>query len=77
VVDREYDDLATVIDAAGGSALLYGTSGGAVIALRQPPAGLPAEGWPCDAVARGVPDARRLTLQGSPTTPTPPPSPRR
>jgi hypothetical protein len=32
-VDREYDDLATVIDAAGGSALLYGTSGGAVIAL--------------------------------------------
>jgi alpha-beta hydrolase superfamily lysophospholipase len=32
-VDREYEDLAAVIDAAGGSAHVYGTSGGAVVAL--------------------------------------------
>jgi pimeloyl-ACP methyl ester carboxylesterase len=40
-VDREYDDLAAVIDAAGGSAMLYGTSGGAVIALEAIARGLP------------------------------------
>jgi alpha-beta hydrolase superfamily lysophospholipase len=43
-VDREYDDLAAVLDAAGGPAMLYGTSGGAVIAL--------------EAVARGLPVTR-------------------
>jgi Alpha/beta hydrolase family len=41
-VDREYDDLAAVIQAAGGSACLYGTSGGAVIALEAAARGLGA-----------------------------------
>lgn len=41
-VDREYDDLAAVIAAAGGSACLYGTSGGAVIALEAAARGLGA-----------------------------------
>jgi alpha-beta hydrolase superfamily lysophospholipase len=40
VVDREYDDLAAVIDAAGGSAFVYGTSGGAAIALEAAARGL-------------------------------------
>jgi pimeloyl-ACP methyl ester carboxylesterase len=39
-VDREYDDLAAVIDAAGGAAMLYGTSGGAAIALEAAARGL-------------------------------------
>jgi alpha-beta hydrolase superfamily lysophospholipase len=39
-VDREYDDLAAVIAAAGGSAFVYGTSGGAVIALEAAARGL-------------------------------------
>jgi alpha-beta hydrolase superfamily lysophospholipase len=41
-VDREYDDLAAVIDAAGGSAMLYGTSAGAAIALEAAARGLVA-----------------------------------
>ena len=41
-VGREYDDLAAVIDSAGGSAFLYGTSGGAVIALEAVGRGLGA-----------------------------------
>jgi Alpha/beta hydrolase family len=41
-VDREYDDLAAVIEAAGGSACLYGTSGGAAIALEAAARGLGA-----------------------------------
>jgi hypothetical protein len=39
-VDREYDDLSAVINAAGGSAFVYGTSGGAVIALEAAARGL-------------------------------------
>lgn len=40
-VDNEYDDLAAVIEAAGGSAFVYGTSGGAHIALEATARGLP------------------------------------
>src|SRR5262245_18085187 len=40
-VDREYEDLAAVIDAGGGSALVYGSSGGAVRALEAAARGLP------------------------------------
>ena len=40
-IDREYDDLAAVIDAAGGSAMLYGSSGGAALALEAAARGLP------------------------------------
>src|SRR5262245_16431276 len=40
VVDHEYDDLAAVIKAAGGSAFIYGTSGGAAIALEAAARGL-------------------------------------
>src|ERR1700716_4224855 len=39
-VEREYDDLSAVINAAGGSAFVYGTSGGAVIALEAAARGL-------------------------------------
>ena len=39
-VDREYDDLAAVIDAAGGAAMLYGYSGGGAIALEAAARGL-------------------------------------
>jgi alpha-beta hydrolase superfamily lysophospholipase len=39
-VGREFDDLAAVIDAAGGSAGVCGTSGGAVIALEAAARGL-------------------------------------
>lgn len=40
-VEREIEDLAAVIEAAGGSALVYGMSSGAVLALRAAAAGLP------------------------------------
>lgn len=40
-VDREYEDLQAVLDAAGGSAALFGTSGGAVLALEAAARGLP------------------------------------
>jgi pimeloyl-ACP methyl ester carboxylesterase len=40
-VDREIEDLAAVIDAAGGEAMVYGMSSGAVLALRAALAGLP------------------------------------
>jgi alpha-beta hydrolase superfamily lysophospholipase len=39
-VDREVDDLRALIDAAGGSACLYGVSSGAVLALDAAAAGL-------------------------------------
>lgn len=40
-VQREVEDLAALIDAAGGSAMLYGHSSGAGLALRGTAAGLP------------------------------------
>jgi pimeloyl-ACP methyl ester carboxylesterase len=40
-VDREYEDLAAVIDAAGGSAALFGNSGGGILALEAAARGLP------------------------------------
>ncbi|MFF0343331.1 alpha/beta fold hydrolase [Kribbella sp. NPDC004875] len=39
-VDREIEDLAAVIEAAGGSAHVYGSSSGAALALRAAAAGL-------------------------------------
>jgi pimeloyl-ACP methyl ester carboxylesterase len=41
--DREYEDLAALIDIAGGSASLYGTSSGAAIALFAAARGLPVD----------------------------------
>ena len=40
-VEREYEDLAAVIGAAGGSAGVYGSSGGAILALRAAMYGVP------------------------------------
>jgi pimeloyl-ACP methyl ester carboxylesterase len=40
-VEREVEDLAAVIDAAGGSALVYGFSSGALLALLAAAAGVP------------------------------------
>ncbi|GAA1581912.1 alpha/beta hydrolase [Kribbella hippodromi] len=42
-VEREIEDLAAVIEAAGGSAFVYGSSSGAALALRATAAGLPVE----------------------------------
>ncbi|WP_350281201.1 alpha/beta hydrolase [Kribbella sp. HUAS MG21] len=42
-VERELEDLAAIIEAAGGSAYVYGTSSGAALALRAAAAGLPIE----------------------------------
>jgi pimeloyl-ACP methyl ester carboxylesterase len=42
-VDREVEDLAALIEAAGGSAHLYGISSGAVLALEAAAHGLPLE----------------------------------
>lgn len=50
-VEREIEDLAALVDAAGGSAFLYGSSSGAALAMR--------------AVASGVP-ARKLVLHEPP-----------
>jgi alpha-beta hydrolase superfamily lysophospholipase len=40
-VDREFEDLQAVIDAAGGSVSVYGTSGGAIFGLQAAARGLP------------------------------------
>jgi pimeloyl-ACP methyl ester carboxylesterase len=40
-VDREVDDLASLVEAAGGSALVYGHSSGAALALEAAARGLP------------------------------------
>jgi pimeloyl-ACP methyl ester carboxylesterase len=40
-IEREVEDIAAVIDVAAGSAFLYGTSSGAVLALEATAAGLP------------------------------------
>jgi pimeloyl-ACP methyl ester carboxylesterase len=40
-VEREIEDLAAVIEAAGGSAYVYGTSSGGALVLRAAAAGLP------------------------------------
>jgi pimeloyl-ACP methyl ester carboxylesterase len=40
-VEREVEDLSAVIDAAGGSSHLYGTSSGAALAMKAGAAGLP------------------------------------
>jgi pimeloyl-ACP methyl ester carboxylesterase len=42
-IERELEDLAAVLAAAGGSAAVFGTSSGAVLALRAAAAGLPVE----------------------------------
>ena len=42
-VEREIEDLAAVIDEAGGRAHVYGSSSGALLALRAAAAGLPIE----------------------------------
>lgn len=39
-VDREFEDLQAVLDAAGGEAAVYGTSGGGIIALQAAARGL-------------------------------------
>ena len=41
--DREVDDLAAVVEAAGGRAHLFGSSSGAALALRAAQAGLPVD----------------------------------
>jgi pimeloyl-ACP methyl ester carboxylesterase len=40
-VDREIEDLAALIEAAGGSAFVFGSSSGAVLALRAAASGVP------------------------------------
>lgn len=39
--DREFDDMAAIIEVAGGTANVYGSSGGAIIALEAAACGLP------------------------------------
>ncbi len=40
-IEREFDDIAALIDAVGGSAFLYGVSSGGALALEAAAAGLP------------------------------------
>ena len=42
-VDREYDDLAAVLEAAGGNAHVFGSSSGGVLALEAAAGGLPID----------------------------------
>lgn len=39
--EREFEDMAAIVDRAGGSAMVYGDSGGAIIALQAAAHGLP------------------------------------
>ncbi|GAA3551628.1 alpha/beta hydrolase [Kribbella ginsengisoli] len=54
-VEREIEDLAAVIEAAGGSAYVYGSSSGAALALRAAAAGVPIS----KLVVRGAVRGRR------------------
>ena len=57
-IDREIEDIAAVIEAAGGSANLWGSSSGAVLALRATAAGLPVDRlalWEPPFIPDGVP----------------------
>jgi hypothetical protein len=40
-IEREYEDIAAMLEAAGGAALLYGSSSGAALALAATASGLP------------------------------------
>ena len=66
-VDRELEDLAAVVDAAGGKAAVFGNSSGAVLALRAAAAGLPVEQlalWePPFFVDPGAPGRQRRYLE--------------
>ncbi len=48
-VEREIEDLAAVIDVAGGSAFVYGFSSGAILALWAAADGLPIDGSRCSS----------------------------
>ncbi|CAA9413110.1 MAG: hypothetical protein AVDCRST_MAG66-2169 [uncultured Pseudonocardia sp.] len=65
-VERELEDLAAVLAAAGGSAVVFGTSSGAVLALRAAAAGLPVERVvayePSFAVEAGLQAEQRAAL---------------
>jgi alpha-beta hydrolase superfamily lysophospholipase len=68
-VAREIEDIAALIDEAGGSAHLYGvSSGGALVTGGTPDphlAGGPIDfNQAADAVAASIPHARRLILEG-------------
>jgi pimeloyl-ACP methyl ester carboxylesterase len=57
-VEREIEDIAAVIGAAGGSAHLYGSSSGAALALEAAAAGLPIDMlalWEPPYIPEGVP----------------------
>ena len=45
-IEREVEDLAALIDAAGGTAYVYGSSSGAALALRAAASGLPISNAP-------------------------------
>ena len=58
-IDREIEDLAAVIEAAGGQANLYGSSSGAVLGMRAAAAGLPVTRlamWEPPYIVNGRPD---------------------
>lgn len=59
-VQREVEDIAALIEAAGGSALLYGISSGAALALEAARAGLPIERLALYEASFVVDDTRKL-----------------
>lgn len=70
-VDREVDDLAALIDAAGGSAALFGYSSGAVLALKAAARGLAVPAlalyeppYPVDGIAGRPPSDLAARLAG-------------
>jgi pimeloyl-ACP methyl ester carboxylesterase len=56
--DREFEDLAAIIERVGGSAMCYGTSGGSMIALQAAARGLPLTRLAAWEPAYIVPGAR-------------------
>ncbi|HEX6756361.1 MAG TPA: alpha/beta fold hydrolase [Mycobacteriales bacterium] len=63
-VEREFEDLAAAVAAAGGTAGVYGASSGAVLALRAAAAGVPMAGlalWSRRTSRRAAARCRRPT----------------
>ena len=68
-VEREIEDIGALIEAAGGSASVYGISSGAVLALEAASRGSPSRSWRCTrrrlSSTKAAPRLRRITWCGS------------
>ncbi len=70
-VEREIEDIQALIDAAGGSAYVWGLSSGALLALKAAARSLAIKNWRCTnrrcSLMRMIVNRRRILSNTSPT----------